>query len=178
MRRFHIPRGFIVGKNRVRRCRSRASWRGPWSDYISYARYISSGEGGQEETAAMNLAKRFIRMYLSMSVYIHAYIHVCKKITVTIICSIDKKRARIGQDLVLYGGIFRGRVILMIITSDTRGKKRKCTAPLHLKMRRNGYGKGRVYGRIELGKWKTRSQLSGIEMIRASERSTRIIRDN
>lgn len=38
--RFHIPRGFIVGKN-VFTGVATASWRKPWSDYISCARYIS-----------------------------------------------------------------------------------------------------------------------------------------
>lgn len=53
----------------------------------------------------MNSAKRFIQTYLSMSV--DAYIHVYKKITVTIICSIEKKHARrIGQDFRIVSGNF------------------------------------------------------------------------
>ena len=45
--RFYIARGFIVGKNVFAGVEA-ASWRGPWSDYISYARYISTVPAGKQ----------------------------------------------------------------------------------------------------------------------------------
>lgn len=44
--RFYIAQGFIVGKNVFAGVKA-ASWRGPWSDYISYARYISTVPAGR-----------------------------------------------------------------------------------------------------------------------------------
>lgn len=136
VRRFHIPRGFIVGKNRVHRYSS--VMKGTVIRlHLLCALYIRwRRRPGREDDCDESREEMYTDVSISMSVDASTlHMRVYEKVTVTIIRS-ARKETRSGKIFVLFLENFVVARSREIVASDLRERKRECAGLFHLVSRK------------------------------------------